>query len=91
MSVCGLRASKRFESVWTSFRRTQALNDHVRAILLPSQPFGSSNLDEADSVSLAASIELSEKSCSWAVFCLQSVQDREFKPDRDICLQEVAF
>jgi hypothetical protein len=64
MFICCFRASKRFENVWPSLRRTQDLNDHVCTSFRPLQPLESSTSpDEADPASLAgvaANIELSE-------------------------------
>jgi hypothetical protein len=48
-------------------------------------------LDDTDSISRAADIELSGKSCSWAVFYLQSVQYCCCTPNRDISLLDVEY
>ena len=56
VSSCYLRASKRFERVWPSFRRAQAGNDQVCASLLSSWMLGLASSD-ADSALLAANVE----------------------------------
>jgi hypothetical protein len=62
LSICSLRATKRFENVWPSFRRTQALNNHVCASLLTPQPLGSStSADPASLAGVAVNIEVSRK------------------------------
>ena len=56
VSSCGLRASNRSEKVWPSFKRTQAVNDHVRDSFSLLSISGSS--DEGESAELAASIDI---------------------------------
>ena len=57
VSSCCSRISKRFEKVWSPWRRTRTLNDHVLASLLLFRKCGASTSGEADSPSLAVSIE----------------------------------
>jgi hypothetical protein len=57
VSSCFLRISKRFEKVWPSSRLTKTRNDHVFASLPLSRELGASTSEEADSASLAVSIE----------------------------------
>ena len=58
VSSCGLRASNRSEKVWPSFKRTQALNDHVRDSFSLLSISGSSIPDKGESSELAASIDI---------------------------------
>ena len=60
VSSCGLRASNRFEKVWSSFKRTQALNDHVRDLFSLLSISGSSVPDKGESSELAASIDIGQ-------------------------------
>ena len=92
VSSCYLRASKRFENVWPSFRRTQARNDHVCASLLPSWMLESASSD-ADSASLSAKLcqhltNSQKKKISLAEFRFQSMQNSGYIPDGDMIFSE---